>query len=191
MILNNENTEASRYLGKFAHLIRLTLDQSQHTFISLRQAIDYLHRYIEMEKIRNAHFHCDIETDPELDPDETFLPPMLIQPFIENAIWHGLNGVGNGIDIHVSFKKEQEHLICTIDDNGIGIQKSLELKTSQGHSGHQSVGIANIRQRIELLNNKYHQQSHVSVQDKSQVTHSPGTGTLVTITLPLEIQEEP
>ena len=190
MILNNENTEASRYLGKFAHLIRVTLDQSHESFISLRHTMDYLNRYIEMEKIRNAHFRFEMRADPMLDLDETILPPMLIQPFIENAIWHGANGNGKGIDIHVEFKKQQEQLVCTIDDNGIGIRRALDIKRTADDNGHRSVGISNIQDRIDLLNKKYHQQSSVTIQDKETLPSHPETGTLITIILPLDISSE-
>jgi sensor histidine kinase YesM len=190
MILNNENSEASRYLSKFAHLIRVTLDQSHHPFISLRHTIDYLNRYIEMEKIRNAHFHFQMILDPALDPDETILPPMLIQPFIENAIWHGVNGADKGIHIRVAFSRRDEHMVCTIDDNGIGIHNALERKQTSAETDHQSLGISNIQHRIDLLNKKYHQQSSVTILDKSTPNGSHETGTIVTITLPLNIERE-
>ncbi len=190
MILNNENAEASRYLSKFAHLIRVTLDQSNDAFISLRHTMDYLNRYIEMEKIRNAHFRFEMLADPGLDLDETILPPMLIQPFIENAIWHGVNDNGKGIDIHVEFRKQQDHLVCTIDDNGIGIHRALAIKKTSEHNGHQSVGISNIQNRIDLLNKKYNQQSSVTIQDKDSIAGRHETGTLITITLPLDMNTE-
>jgi LytS/YehU family sensor histidine kinase len=133
MILHNENKEASHFLSKFAQLIRMTLNQSGQPFISLRNTIDYLHRYVEMEQVRNAEFTCRILADDELDPDETVLPPMLIQPFIENAIWHGTTGNNKSININIDFKKEDEQLICIIDDNGIGIDRSLKMKTE--HTG--------------------------------------------------------
>jgi sensor histidine kinase YesM len=189
MILNNENKEASRYLSKFAHLIRVTLDQSGQAFISLRNTIDYLERYIEMEKIRNTHFHCRISIDPDLELDETILPPMLIQPFIENAIWHGTSFDHKYIDIHVQFKKEKSQLVCIVDDNGIGIDKSLSRKIETERT-HHSVGISNIKSRIQLLNKKHNQQSSISVEDKSGIADHDGTGTRVILKLPLEIVEE-
>ena len=140
MILNNENKEASHYLSKFAQLIRMTLDQSGQSFISLRNTIDYLQRYIEMEKIRNGHFTWSMNVDKRLDMDETVLPPMLIQPFIENAIWHGVTGNRKNINIQINFKKENDHLVCTIDDNGIGIEQSIKNKNNND-SLHNPFGI--------------------------------------------------
>ncbi|HZV69691.1 MAG TPA: histidine kinase [Saprospiraceae bacterium] len=189
MILNNENKEASRYLSKFAHLIRVTLDQSGQSFISLRNTIDYLERYIEMEKIRNVHFNCRITVDTDLEIDDTIMPPMLIQPFIENAIWHGTSSDHAQIDIHVQFKKQNGQLICIVDDDGIGIDRSLSRK-SESDRMHHSVGISNIKSRIQLLNKKHNLQSSISVEDKSGVPGRPATGTRVTLKLPLEIAEE-
>ncbi|MEO6540194.1 MAG: histidine kinase, partial [Ferruginibacter sp.] len=188
MILHNENKEASHFLSKFAQLIRLTLNQSGQPFISLRNTIDYLYRYVEMEQVRNADFTCRILADDELDIDETVLPPMLIQPFIENAIWHGTTGNRKNININVDFKKQHEQLICIIDDNGIGIDQSLKMKT--GHAGgHEAVGISNIQTRIHLLNEKYNLQSSITVEDKSKLPGYPETGTLVTLRLPLEMKK--
>lgn len=187
MILNNENQEASRFLSKFAHLIRITLDQSRQPAISLRNSMDYISRYVEMEKIRSSNFQFSMQADPALEPDETVLPPMLIQPFIENAIWHGTNGDGKVIDIMVAFKKRGNHLECVIEDNGIGIAQSLDRKG--GGDQHQSVGIANIKNRIDLLNQKYSMKSTITVEDKGEAGIKDISGTRVTISLPLEITE--
>lgn len=187
MILNNENHEASRFLSKFAHLIRITLDQSRQQVISLRNSMDYINRYVEMEKIRNSRFHFSMQADPDLELDETILPPMLIQPFIENAIWHGTNGDGKMIEIKVDFAKQGERLVCTIEDNGVGIDHSLKSKINGDQ--HQSVGIANIKNRIDLLNQKYGMKSSITVKDKSEPGNRALSGTLVTITLPLEMTE--
>jgi len=187
MILNNENHEASRFLSKFAHLIRITLDQSRQQVISLRNSMDYINRYVEMEKIRNSRFHFAMQADPDLELDETILPPMLIQPFIENAIWHGTNGDGKMIEIKVDFAKQGERLVCTIEDNGVGIDHSLKSKINGDQ--HQSVGIANIKNRIDLLNQKYGMKSSITVKDKSEPGNRALSGTLVTITLPLEMTE--
>lgn len=189
MILNNETSEASRFLGNFAHLIRITLDQSRQSFISLRNTMDYLNRYIEMEKIRNSEFNFSMDADESLEPDETILPPMLIQPFIENAIWHGMNGEDKEINISVRFKKNNGQLVCIIEDDGIGIRHSME-KKNEKNGGHQSVSIANINKRIELLNRKHKLHSSVIVEDKSTLYGHAETGTIVTITLPLEMMEE-
>ncbi len=188
MILNKENNEASHYLSKFAHLMRITLDQSEQTFVTLQSTIDYLERYIEMEKIRNTNFSFTISVDETLPPD-TLLPPMLIQPFIENAIWHGTGGKRQDIHIKIGFKNLGDSFVCTVDDNGIGIDQSIQLKDG-GHNNHHSVGIANIRNRIRLLNEKYKLQCSVTIEDKAKLPGSNEPGTLVTLKLPLEMPEE-
>jgi ligand-binding sensor domain-containing protein/two-component sensor histidine kinase len=188
MILHNENKEASHFLSKFAHLIRITLNQSGQSFISLRNTIDYLHRYVEMEQVRNADFTCRILADDELDMDETVLPPMLIQPFVENAIWHGITGKKKNINITIDFKKENKELACIIADNGIGINQSLKNKKTETDL-HQSVGIENINNRIRLLNEKYNLKSSITIQDKSTISNTEGSGTIVTLRIPLEIYQ--
>lgn len=188
MILSNENKEASHFLGKFAHLIRMTLDQSGQSFISLRNTMEYLTRYIEMEQIRNGYFTSRILADDALDPDETVFPPMLIQPFVENAIWHGTDGKQKNININIEFKKEDDKVVCIIEDNGIGINRALSDR-KKSNDMHHSTGIENVHNRIRLLNEKYNQQSSVSIEDKNDLPCYTGTGTVATLKLPLEIIE--
>ena len=188
MVLQNDVNEASRYLSDFAHLIRMTLDQSRQTFISLRSTMEYLSSYVKMEQIRKSNFIFKMHAEPSLDLDETLIPPMLIQPFIENAIWHGLDGSRNSIDISVYFKCLDGHLVCTIEDDGIGIDETTK-KNNGMKPKHQSVSINNIQKRIDLLNQKHHFNSRIEISDKHVQGNGVVTGTLVKITLPLEIQE--
>ena len=139
------------------------------------------HKRLVIEQLR--------QVDAALDPDETILPPLLIQPFIENAIWHGMNGEEKEINILVEFRKKGDQLICTIEDDGIGIDQSTKMKNGK-NGAHQSVSIANIQKRIELLNRKHDLQSSISIKDKNLEEEYSGTGTIVSITLPLEIKEE-
>ena len=185
MILNNETKEASHFLGKFAQLIRITLDHSRKTFISLHQTIDYLTRYIEMEQIRNELFTSRILADDELETKEIFLPPMLIQPFIENALWHGTKSDDKKINVNIDFKKEGEELICIIEDDGIGIEESFRNKIEMG-SKHVSVGISNIENRIKLLNEKYNLKYTISIADKSKLPGQHTCGTVVILRLPIQ-----
>ena len=188
MILNQENREASHYLSKFARLIRITLDQSSQALVSLRNTIDYLERYMEMEHIRNSHFTHAIMVDPALDIDDTWVPPMLIQPFIENALWHGVTSSRRDIHVRIGFRQERGHLVCTIEDNGIGIRQSSGSKTDAG-GRHAPVGIANIQNRLALLNEKYNLHADIRVVDKKDVPGATESGTLVTLLLPLDIEE--
>ena len=90
MILLDRKQQASRYLSKFARLIRTSLEQSRQTFITVQECADHLAQYLDMEKIRFEHFTYSISIAPSLDAHETKIAPMLIQPLVENAIWHGL-----------------------------------------------------------------------------------------------------
>jgi hypothetical protein len=183
MILNNENREASHYLSKFAQLIRITLNNSSKAFVSLENNIDYLRRYIEMEKIRNHRFICTFEVDDQLDPKDIMMPPMLIQPFIENAIWHG--GTHDKIlEIFVRFLKQDTQLVSIIEDNGMGIDASVKNK-KEDHPGHNPFGIANVKERIQVLNEKYNLHSYITITDKSGLNEGKGNGTIVKLYFPL------
>lgn len=188
MILSDKKNDASLYLGRFAHLIRVTLDQSSQTQVSVRNTLDHLERYLEMEKIRNALFTYSIQIDEQLDADDTFLPPMLLQPFIENALWHGVSATKKDIHVQVDFIKQGQTLVCRIEDNGIGINQAQKNKAASP-TRHVSHGIANIRTRVSLLNEKYNLHSEVTLQDKKDIKANGETGTIVTLTLPLETSE--
>jgi LytS/YehU family sensor histidine kinase len=191
MILNNEDPQASHYLSKFAHLIRITLNNSSKPFINLQNTIDYLQRYLEMELIRTTNFSYNIKTDEAIHPADIFLPPMLIQPFIENAIWHGTPSQKEPIEINIHFIHKDNHLLCIIEDNGIGIETSLKKKKEQGEiqGDHYSLGITNVKQRIGVLNEKYNLRSSVTIEDKNNLPGHTETGTLVTIYLPFKNTE--
>lgn len=186
MILNNENEQASLYLSKFARLIRITLNHSSKTFVTLEDTIDYLQRYLEMEQIRKSNFTYNIDVDDDLHRSEILLPPMLIQPFIENAIWHG-SSPGKEMELNIRFMKRKHELICVVEDDGIGIEAAL--KNKEPELNYKSVGIANIRQRIQVLNEKYNLQSTVDIKDKSGLHLNGDTGTVVTLHLPIKINE--
>lgn len=188
MILNNEKHEASHFLSKFASLIRTTLTQSDKPFVSLRQTMDHLGRYIEIEQIRNETFTSRILADDELNPDEVMLPSMLIQPFVENALWHGTTSSKRNINININFKRHEGKLLCIVEDDGIGIKQSLKNKVN-GSKTHQSVGLANIAHRIQLLNEKYSLESNIYINDKTDLDEYSGGGTVVQVFLPLQIDE--
>ena len=194
MILNNENAEASHYLRKFAQLVRISLDQSENSLVTLRNTIDYLERYIEMEKVRNSHFTFTLKVSNELSVDETLLPPMLIQPFIENSIWHSNIDKNKIVNIEIELNSDTDlngmnRLICKIEDDGIGIDHSLAIK-SEFNSESKPIGISNVQQRIRLLTEKYGLKSEIVIKDRSTLPGENKTGTLVILYLPLEIPEE-
>jgi ligand-binding sensor domain-containing protein len=181
LILQHENDKASHYLARFARLIRMNLDHSRHHFITLDQNIQYLHRYLEIEKLRFEHFIYTITVDKALDTTSIEIPPMLLQPLVENAIWHGLKPKDGDKKIDIRFIKQQNQLVCEIEDNGIGIERS---SAGKQQNTHHSVGIENIKDRIRLLNSKYHINCMLQITDIS-VDGNAASGTLARLTLSL------
>ena len=182
MILEDEKQNASRYLSKFAQLVRTNLEQSKHTFIPVKECIDHLQQYLEMEKIRFADFTYTIEVNDNLATDEIVMAPMLIQPFVENAIWHGLQKKQGEKKLIIRFYGTGRHFICEIDDNGIGIIESQKNKSSLRPT-HRSLGIENIQERLDVLNEKYKMNCSLTIKDKSELPGTHTSGTLVTLRL--------
>lgn len=182
MILEDQKQNASRYLSKFAQLIRTNLEQSRQTFITVKQGIDHLHQYLEMEKTRFADFSYSIKVEDDLLTDDMQMAPMLIQPLVENAIWHGLQNKEGDKKIVISFFRSGEQLVCEIDDNGIGIFQSKKIKTGM-RAAHRSVGITNIQERLVVLNEKYKMNCSLTIQDKSILPGHHENGTLAILRL--------
>lgn len=177
MIINNRNREAAQYLTKFSSLVRQNLEHSRKPFITLEQNIEYIIRFLEIEQFRFADFYYSIETAPDLHPAEIKIAPMLLQPLVENAIWHGLQEIKGDKKVQIRFKMEAQHIICEVEDNGIGINRSLQKKQAVTH---QSLGIENITERIKLLNDKFKLDYSISITDRSEQAAGV-TGTLVTL----------
>ncbi|MFL9484288.1 DUF3856 domain-containing protein [Chitinophagaceae bacterium LWZ2-11] len=182
------NTEAaSEYLTKFSKLIRMILDHSRANTITLTSEIELLHLYLEMEAMRfksKLQYTINVETDVE--PDFIEIPPMLIQPYVENSIWHGLmhKEAGGIVNIHIAQSSDYSMLIITIADNGVGRVKAAELK-SKSFNKHTSYGTLVTAERLALLNEKYQSGAEVQISDLEDEDNRP-SGTLVTIKLPIK-----
>ncbi|MBC7936484.1 MAG: histidine kinase [Rhizobacter sp.] len=165
MILDEENEKASRYLSKFALMIRMTLNHSKETFVTLAENIQYLKAYLEMEQLRfDASFSWKISVDESIDTEETAIPALMMQPLVENAIWHGLMHIEADKKILIGFTQDQQQITCTIEDNGIGIRQAEKLKAA-GRPSHQSTGIGNLNKRIRILNEKYDSNCTLTIMD--------------------------
>jgi sensor histidine kinase YesM len=174
MILDNEQKKASRYLSKFAQMIRITLNQSKEAFTTLYENLEYLESYLMMEKLRFGDFFTfSIMVDDQIDKEDVLIPTMMIQPLAENAIWHGMMHKKGEMKLLIRFSLEGENISCTIQDNGIGIEESQRLKEVHRPT-HQSVGLSNLRHRIRILNEKFDAGCSLEIKDLS---HSPGNGT--------------
>ncbi|MGG9972809.1 histidine kinase [Ferruginibacter sp. SUN002] len=181
-IANNNELEANQYLTKFSTLMRRVMENSKEDFVLLSNELELLQNYLELEKSRFPDkFNFKINVDDELYANEQlYIPGMLIQPHLENSIWHGLRYIeGQGL-LQLSFSKNQNAIDIVIEDNGIGIAGSKNVKTAnqKKHSGR---GITNTMERIKILNELYHQKITCSVEDKPQTN----PGVLVKITVPL------
>jgi ligand-binding sensor domain-containing protein len=172
LIMSKDNKNANIYLNKFSYLLRSTLDQSKLTFIPLSQVIEYIRNYLDMEKLRFEHFHFNIETDPALNTESIVMAPMLLQPIVENAIWHGISKQKEGNQIQLRFYNKVETITCEVEDFGIGILQPGQNKTDQDH---EPTALANIRKRIELLNRKHDADYQLTFIDKSQDSSEHGT----------------
>jgi two-component system LytT family sensor kinase len=184
MILDHDNEMASRYLSKFALMIRMTLEHSRQVFVTLDENIEYINNYLAMEQLRfGDSFTYTIEIDELLDLEDTLLPSMMIQPLIENAIWHGLMQSQNQKNISINFMKLEEKVVCTVEDNGIGLHHSERLRLKQ-RPLHRSVGLENLKKRIRIINEKYDTDCSLHIQDLSElVDQKEGTRAVLQLNL--------
>lgn len=182
-ILENDTEASYRYLSKFSRLIRSFLETSHQASITLQQELELLRSYMEMEALRFRNkFSYEIRVDQALEASLINIPSMLIQPYVENAIWHGIqHKSGSGmICISVSHVKDGV-LKCSIEDNGIGRRKAKEVE-AQSDTQHHSVGMTITRQRLELINQKLRDGVSVNLIDLAE--NDPDcSGTIVELTI--------
>jgi LytS/YehU family sensor histidine kinase len=184
-IFDQEVLAANKYLTGFARLIRSTLHNSSKAFITLADEVEYLSTYLSLEKGRfKDKMDYVIDIDPAIDPDLFIIPPMLIQPFVENAMRHGLRHktTGKGY-IHISFSLSGNQLLVTIEDNGIGRKKAAAYKTKE-HIEYQSRGMSLTTDRIKMMNVKYNDSIQINVLDLEDASGQPA-GTRVVMDFPL------
>jgi LytS/YehU family sensor histidine kinase len=152
MILIDDTENASRYLTKFSKLVRLILENSENSTVSLKDELEMLETYIQLEAKRfEGKINYEFSIYPEIDQETTKLPSMVLQPFIENAIWHGLRHKQEVGVLKIILKEQEDQLICVIEDNGIGREKALALKEKKLHK-HKSMGLKLTEERLKLLN---------------------------------------
>ncbi|MBK1895568.1 histidine kinase [Chryseobacterium sp. YIM B02567] len=165
-ITTNNELEANQYLTKFSKLMRGVMENSAEDFIPFQQELDLLQNYLALEKTRFADkFDYEIDVDENLNLQSLHVPGMLVQPFLENAIWHGLRYRKEKGFLKLSFEKVNQHLKISIDDNGIGIEESKKLKTEH-QKAREGRGMKNTMERIGLLNDLYKQDIRCKVTDK-------------------------
>lgn len=179
-IAQQDERSANKFLSEFSQLMRLVMENSQEDFISLQREQEILALYLKLEHYRfRDKFDYDIQIDESLNTEAIEIPPMLIQPYIENAVWHGLRYKENKGKLLLSFRKESNYLITEISDDGIGRKRSAELKT-ENQKRHNSTGLKNIEERLSIINSVYKSAYKVNIRD---LDHD--TGTVVQIFIPL------
>jgi hypothetical protein len=186
-ISQNDERSANRYLSEFSKLMRRVMDDSRHTFIPLQEEIEMLRIYLQLEHSRFKNifeYNLDI---PELNEFSDFeIPPMIIQPYIENAIWHGLRYRNGGGLLNIRIDAEGNALKIIIEDNGIGMKKSKELKT-KNQKKQNSLGMKNIQTRVELMNEIYQRNIEISITELNPQDEYPGTH--VQIIIPQQLHQ--
>lgn len=180
-ISQNKELEANKYLTSYSNLMRNMMENSNKDFVTMSNEIEQLKKYLDLEHLRfQDKFDYQIIADENLDVETTFVPNMIVQPHLENAIWHGLRYRETKGLLLLKFTLKKGKIGIIIDDNGIGLTKSQELKT-QNQKVHQSRGLTNTKERINLLNELY--KTNITFHVSEKIT--PETGTIVEINFPL------
>ncbi len=175
MVLSGEGGDASRYLTKFAKLIRLMLENSETPTVSLEDELLMLEAYLQLESLRfKEKIRYDIVVDEAIDRETTYLPAMVLQPFIENAIWHGLMPKeGDGL-IKITIQEDNDVLKCIIEDNGVGREQALELSEGQV-TKKKSMGLQITEERLKLLSKERLKELICITDLKDSMNHALGT----------------
>jgi sensor histidine kinase YesM len=182
--LKNEDEKANEYLADFGELMRNILDNSNRQRITISEEIKTLELYLSLEELRlEGKFSYEIEIDEQLDVYQLCIPPLIIQPFVENAIWHGILPKKTMGSVKVSLHQVSDNLVqCKIEDDGIGVEKSKTLKQGQQRK-RESRGMNITRERLNLLLQDKTQRESVVVEEVKNV-NGETTGTLVSIYFP-------
>ncbi|SHG65496.1 histidine kinase [Flagellimonas flava] len=179
-IAKSDERSANRFLSDFSVLMRSVLENSEEDFIPLAKELELLELYVKLEHSRfSDKFDFTIDVDDKIDIEAYQIPPMLLQPYIENAIWHGLRYKEEKGFLKINVQELTKDLLeITIADNGIGRKKSAAIKTAN-QKKQKSKGMGNIKKRIQILNDMYKNKVEVSVSDLLE----DQTGTLVNLKL--------
>ena len=181
----NQTEQASEYLTKFSRLVRQILDNSRTDKITLADEINALDLYLQLEGLRfGAKLRHSFTIAPEIDPEDVLIPPMILQPYIENAIWHGILPKPDGGEVQVVFsKKAPGNLIVTIVDDGVGRDRSRHLK-SRSALNQKSFGMKITEDRIAVINQLYKMQVSAKIEDLMDEEFRP-CGTQVVVEMQL------
>ena len=164
LILKEENEKSQSYLARFAKLLRMLLDNADKPFIPLQREIDFLGLYLSLESLRIPDLQFSIDIDKTIDTEETMIPNMILQPYIENAIWHGLSPKKDDKQLQIRIWQSNGIIQYEIADNGVGRKKAAELK-SLYRKAHKSKGMELLSKRFKLLAKEYGSEVETSITD--------------------------
>ncbi len=183
-IMDGKRDEAVHYLSRFARLIRLALNFSLEQRISLEEEVRMLNTYLELEKMRfGSGFDYQVEVKGNLNTFDIMIPPLLIQPYVENAIVHGMAGTTKNGLVRITYEQSNGHLVATVFDNGIGITESMRRKAGAANL-HQSVGMTITEKRLELA--RPEQQKSAVYIEELKGENAEICGTKVTVRIGME-----
>ncbi len=179
-IASNDERTANKYLSDFSILMRSVLENSEEDFIPLSKEISLIEKYVMLEHFRfQDKFEYSLTVDPNLDVEAFEIPPMLLQPYVENAVWHGMRYKEEKGLLEIEFvQKDKDTAVILVKDDGVGRTKSKALKT-ENQKKQKSKGMSNIKKRISILNEMYGDRVDVAIAD----VYTSGEGTQVTLTI--------
>jgi LytS/YehU family sensor histidine kinase len=184
-IIKNETEKASDYLNRFSRLIRLILQNSRAEYVNLKDELEALKLYMEMESLRfDDRFDYVVQVGSGLQVDKLEIPPLLLQPYVENAIWHGLAKKADGKNrLDLTITRRENLLFCRIEDNGIGREAAQQMK-SASTGRHRSMGMYLSRDRLHRINRIHNVRADVKVTDLKD-ERGKALGTRVDIIIPI------
>ncbi|MDP4954074.1 MAG: histidine kinase, partial [Flavobacteriales bacterium] len=183
-IINNETDKASDYLGKFGRLIRLILQNSEETLITLDLELEALQLYVDLESLRFENkFQFILKVENSVSPEMIEIPPLIIQPFVENAIWHGLMHAHRQGKLLINISMQNDELLCIIEDNGVGRAEAGRLK-SKSVMKKKSMGLDITKNRLKLINPDAQNINSVSMEDLFDQDGN-ASGTRVSLRIPI------
>lgn len=193
MVLKNvlilkSDKEISHYMGNLSNLMRMTLDLSKREAINLSDEINYLKSYVELQRIRlNKRLDYCIDLSIDIETSKIFIPPLLIQPIVENAILHGIVPSKNKGILVISVIEEQKGLCIKVEDNGIGLENSKKQKKKLKNH-HNSLGNKILKERIDILN--HNQKEKIAFEVGNLNVKGVSSGTCASLFIPFSILQK-
>jgi LytS/YehU family sensor histidine kinase len=183
-VINENSDQASIYLSRFSQLVRNILDNSVEEYVPLEKEVSTIENYLELQKVRYAgKFDYAIGVDEKIDAENVLIPPMLAQPFIENAIEHGIRHKETSGHIEVNFRFNDGFILVEVEDDGVGREKAHEIESKQ-KIRHRSMAISITRDRLDILNKKLKKKIRMEIVDLKD-DYGEAIGTRVEFGIPV------